>query len=320
MVISQRLVELMGGKISVDSQPGSGTTFHFTICCEVGNEVAMQPPALAGHDGKKVLVVDENGNNLRVLRTQLEQWNLSPTLAFSGAEAMEVLNGRNGFDLALIDMHMPVLNGLELSKKIRSIHPHLPIILISSLGDESKKKYPDVITSVVNKPVKQLQLAQHIREALKIERKPLQVKNGKHVLSEDFAKKFPLRIMLAEDNNINQKLAIRILNKLGYQNIEVALNGLEAVEKLKKQFFEVILMDMQMPEMDGLEATRKIRRDMKQQPVIIAVTANAMQNDRELCLEAGMNEFVTKPIKLEVLMAALEKAAEFHKFIPGSLN
>ena len=126
--------------------------------------------------------------------------------------------------------------------------------------------------------------------------------------------------MLAEDNIINQKLAIRILNKLGYQNIEVALNGLEAVEKLKKQFFEVILMDMQMPEMDGLEATRKIRRDMKQQPVIIAVTANAMQNDRELCLEAGMNEFVTKPIKLEVLMAALEKAAEFHKFIPGSLN
>jgi signal transduction histidine kinase/DNA-binding response OmpR family regulator len=315
LVISQRLVELMGGKISVESQPGSGTTFHFNIWCETGNQPAdMQLPILTGHDGKKVLVVDENGTNLNVLKTQLEQWKLSPTLAFSGDEAIEVLNGKNGFDLALIDMHMPNLNGLELSKKIKGKHPRLPIILISSMGDESKKKYPEVITSVVNKPVKQLQLAQHIREALKTERKPLQVENGQHILSEDFARKFPLRILLAEDNIINQKLAIRILNKLGYKNIDVALNGLEAIEKIRTQFFEVILMDMQMPEMDGLEATRKIRLEMAQQPVIIAVTANAMESDRELCLEAGMNEFVTKPIKLETLMAALEKAAEFYKF------
>jgi CheY-like chemotaxis protein len=206
---------------------------------------------------------------------------------------------------------------LELSKKIKGKHPRLPIILISSIGDESKKKYPEIITSVVNKPVKQLQLAQHIREALKTERKPLQVQNGQYILSEDFARKFPLRILLAEDNVINQKLAIRILNKLGYKNIDVALNGLEAIEKIRTQFYEVILMDMQMPEMDGLEATRKIRLEMAQQPVIIAVTANAMESDRELCLEAGMNEFVTKPIKLETLMAALEKAAEFYKFNPS---
>ena len=318
LVISQRLVELMGGKISVESQPGTGTTFKFNICCETGEQVAaVQLPVLTGHDGKKVLIVDENETNLRVLKTQLEQWKLSATLAFSGDEALKVLNGKNGFDLALVDMHMPNISGLEVSKSIRLKHPDLPIILISSIGDESKKTHPDIITSVVNKPVKQLQLAQHIREAFKIERKVQSVQNGHHVLSEDFAKKFPLRILLAEDNIINQKLAIRILNKLGYQQIDVALNGLEAIEKLKTQFYEVILMDMQMPEMDGLEATRKIRNEMLQQPVIIAVTANAMQSDRELCINAGMNEFVTKPIKLEALMAALEKAAEIHKFRAG---
>ena len=317
LVISQRLVELMGGKILVESEPGTGTTFHFNICCESSEQSSVgQLPLLTGHDGKKVLVIDENGTNLRVLKSQLEQWKLTATIAFSGDEALEVLNGKNGFDLALVDMHMPNTSGLEVSKNIRKRHPDLPIILISSIGDESKKTHPEVITSVVNKPVKQLQLAQQIRDALMVERKVPSVQNGHHVLSEDFAKRFPLRILLAEDNIINQKLAIRILNKLGYQHIDVALNGLEAIAKLKTQFYEVILMDMQMPEMDGLEATRKIRKEMSQQPVIIAVTANAMQSDRELCIDAGMNEFVTKPIKLDVLMAALEKAAEFHKFIP----
>ena len=317
LVISQRLVELMGGNISVESVPGAGTTFHFSICCEIGDQpLDGQPPALTGHDGKKVLIVDENGTNLRVLKEQLEQWNLATTLAFSGDEALEVLNGKNGFDLAVIDMHMPNISGLEVSKKIRGRHPDLPIILLGSIGDESKKKHPEIITSVVNKPIKQQQLAQHIRAALKVQRKAPLTQNGHHVLSEEFAKKFPLRILLAEDNIINQKLAIRILNKLGYHTIDVALNGLEAIEKLKSQFYEVILMDMQMPEMDGLEATRKIRKELSQQPVIIAVTANAMQSDRELCFEAGMNEFVTKPIKLDALMAALEKAAEIHKFIP----
>lgn len=320
LVISQRLVALMGGKISVKSEPDVGTTFQFTIHCEAAEIPADDGHyALTGNEGKKVLIVDENVTSLKVLKTQLEHWKLSSTLAVSGVEAIELSDKQNGFDLALIDMHMPHMNGLELSKHLKARFPHLPIILISSIGDESNKKHPDLITSVLNKPVKQLQLAQHIREAFNSEKKPTQpAENKTYVLSDDFAGKFPLRILLAEDNIINQKLAIRILNKLGYQKIEVAFNGLEAIEKLKTQFYEVILMDMQMPEMDGLEATRKIRKEVQQQPVIIAVTANAMQSDRELCIEAGMNDYVTKPIKLEVLMAALEKAAEFYKFIPGS--
>lgn len=317
LVISQRLVELMNGRISVESQPDVGTTFRFTIECQVSDEGKNSQVVSIGNDGKRVLLVDENMTNLNVLKEQLEQWKLSTTMALSGEQALNILDEPGFFDLALVDMQMPNMDGLELSKRIKTKLPHLPIILISPLGDESKKKYPELFSAVLSKPVKQMQLAQDIEAALKTERR--QVRNDdkpKYVLSVDFAEKFPLRILLAEDNLVNQKLAIRILNKLGYQHIEVAQNGLEAVEKLKAQFYEVILMDMQMPEMDGLEATRTIRKQASKQPVIIAMTANAMQGDRDLCLQVGMNEYLTKPIKLEALMTALEEASESFKLAP----
>jgi CheY-like chemotaxis protein len=213
------------------------------------------------------------------------------------------------------------MNGLELSEIIKAKFPHLPIILVSTIGDESKTKFPELFTAVLSKPVKQQQLAHGIHLALKVDRKQVVAveQKPKFVLSADFAEKYPLKILLAEDNLVNQKLALRILNKLGYQNIEVALNGVEAVEKLKANFFEVILMDMQMPEMDGLEATRLIRKQPGQQPIIIAMTANAMQSDKDMCLQAGMNEFLTKPIKLEALMSALEIASESYRAVTDLL-
>jgi signal transduction histidine kinase/CheY-like chemotaxis protein/ligand-binding sensor domain-containing protein len=314
LVISQRLVELMGGKITVESRPDEGTIFRFSISSQ-GIDSAM--PSLSDHsidnDGKKVLLVDENVTNLNVLQSQLERWKLVPTLAYSGQHALEILNGTKfeHFDLALVDMQMPDMDGLELSKRIRSKHPYLPIILISAVGDENKKKYPELFSSVLTKPVKLQHLSRDIQGALRIERRPSRHQEAKpqYVLSPDFAEKFPLKILLAEDNLVNQKLAVRILNKLGYEDIEVAQNGLEATEKLKARFYQVILMDMQMPEMDGLEATRVIRQQSSRQPIIIAMTANAMPGDRDLCLQVGMNEYLTKPIKLEALMSALEKAS-----------
>jgi CheY-like chemotaxis protein len=238
---------------------------------------------------------------------------VSATLASSGKEAMEILVADTGFDLVITDMYMPGMDGIQLAQHVKKHDTTLPVILLTSVGDESKKKYPDLFYSVLNKPAKQQQLFQVVKSALKAEGEGIfklaDEQKPKHVLSQDFSTKYPLTILLAEDNLVNQKLTVRVLNKLGYQKIEVAQNGEEAMEKLDNQFYEVILMDVQMPVMDGLEATRLIRLRQTRQPVIIAMTANAMVSDKEACIQAGMDEYISKPINLEQLMNALEKAS-----------
>jgi len=313
LVISQRLVELMGGSIGVDSQQGVGTTFSFTIRSRISQESIRQYVHCntVGNEGKTVLVIDDNATNLTILKNQLEQWKLVPTLAISGQQALEILSFHDQFDLVITDMQMPDMDGTQLSQRIKARHSRLPIILLSSIGDESKKKYPDLFSEVLNKPVKQQQLCRAIQSSLKpgVIKVVAPANGAKPVLSEDFAMKYPLRILIAEDNAVNQKLALRVLNKLGYQNIDLAQNGLEAIEKLANEFYEVILMDVQMPEMDGLEATRRIRAMAGKYPVIIAMTANAMQGDREECLHAGMDDYISKPIRLDEIVNVLERWA-----------
>jgi signal transduction histidine kinase/CheY-like chemotaxis protein/ligand-binding sensor domain-containing protein len=314
LVISQRLVELMGGSIMVESEQGIGTTFSFAINSEESQESIRQyiHCNTAGNEGKTVLLVDDNVTNLKILKTQLEHWKLSPTLAISGKQALEIVALYEEFDLVVTDMQMPDMDGVQLSERIKAKHPQLPIILLSSVGDENKRKHPNLFTAVLNKPVKQQQLCLTIQSALRPEDTftVAQMGNTRQVLSEEFAEKFPLRILIAEDNPVNQKLATRVLNKLGYKQIDMAHNGLEAIEKSAEQFYEVIFMDVQMPEMDGLEATRQIRtRTTGERPVIIAMTANAMQGDREECLRAGMDDYLSKPIKLEFVVSILEKWA-----------
>ncbi|HZI23431.1 MAG TPA: response regulator, partial [Chryseolinea sp.] len=203
----------------------------------------------------------------------------------------------------------------QLSQKIKSEYA-LPIILLSSIGDESKRKHSDLFSAVLNKPVKQQQLSRVVQAALRPDTNvtaPAEESASKQVLSHEFAQKYPLRILLAEDNVVNQKLTVRVLSKLGYKNVEIAQSGLEAIEKFNEQFYEVILMDVQMPEMDGLEATRLIRLKQYQQPVIISMTANAMQDDRDMCIQAGMDGYISKPINLDELVDALVKAFESYK-------
>jgi signal transduction histidine kinase/CheY-like chemotaxis protein/streptogramin lyase len=313
LVISQRLVELMGGSIGVESQPGVGTSFGFTIKGRVGQVSIRQyvNASLTGSEGKKVLVVDDNATNLTILKTQLEQWKLEPRLASSGSEALQILASEEKFDLVITDMQMPDMDGVQLTKLIKAHHASLPVILLSSIGDESKKKHPGLFSAVLNKPVKQQQFSRVLHSVLRPEGEVALVEDHQpqHLLSEDFAKKYPLKILIAEDNPVNQKLTLRVLNKLGYQEIEMAQNGLEAVEKFDEQFYDVILMDVQMPEMDGLEATRMIRSKQYHQPVIISMTANAMQGDKEECIKAGMDDYISKPVKLEILVNVLEKWA-----------
>ncbi|HTE32681.1 MAG TPA: response regulator [Chryseolinea sp.] len=317
LVISQRLIGLMNGTISVESQSKVGTIFTFTIRSLVNQESLRQYAHYntLGNEGKRVLLVDDNTTNRIILKNSLMLWKLSPTLATSGREALEILAQPEKFDLVITDMQMPDMDGLGLARAIKTSYPSLPIILLSSVGDESKNKYPGLFSSILSKPVRQQQLNLNIHQALRPETSNgiAEIQLSNRILSEDFANNHRLRILLVEDNLINQKLTTRVLNKLGYNQVEIAQNGLDAIEKFNEQFYDLILMDVQMPEMDGLEATRLIRLKQYHQPIIIAMTANVMVEDKEACRQAGMDDYISKPVKLEVLVSLLEKWAEHVK-------
>jgi CheY-like chemotaxis protein len=309
LVICEKIVGLMGGSIKVESEVGRGTTFSFTIESSL-SQVAVRNHvhfAMTGMEGKKVLVVDDNSTNRSILKTQIEQWKLVPVLANSGKEAISILSGVVDFDLVITDMQMPEMDGIELGQYIRKNYPQLPMILLSSVGDDRCKAHPALFPSVLTKPVKQALLHKHIISQLRQQgTMHIEETSTTKKLETDFSEKFPLRILIAEDNAVNMKLAERVLGKLGYKP-ETAINGHEVLKLTKQKYYDVILMDIQMPEMDGLEATKKIRQHNQDQPVIIAMTANAMQGDREICLQAGMDDYISKPIKLEDLVTMLEK-------------
>ena len=311
LVICERLIELMGGKITVSSVYGQGSTFSFTILCNISQE-DKKPCAtinMTAAAGRKVLVIDDNATNRRILQLQLENWNLKPVTLPSGKEALGLLDHKSDFDLVITDMQMPGMDGVELGNLIKQKHQHLPLILLSSVGDETKKQYHDLFSAILTKPVKQQHLSRVILSAFQMQPKPAEAPaKPESLLNENFAIAYPLKIMVAEDNQINQKLILKVLERLGYK-ATLANNGREAVEQLALCHHDVILMDMQMPEMDGLEATRHIRQQSIAQPAIVALTANAMIEDREACLQAGMDDYISKPIKIDKLMGILQQLA-----------
>jgi signal transduction histidine kinase/ligand-binding sensor domain-containing protein/CheY-like chemotaxis protein len=310
LVISQRLIELMGGQIGVESEEDQGTRFYFTLRSRIGQAPKRQcvagPPG--ENNGKAVLLIDDNETNRIILKAQLEQWQLRPTVASSGEQALELLRAGLAVDLVITDRQMPHMDGLELASHIKSLAPALPILLLSSIGDESRKKYAELFSAILTKPVRHQQLARSIRDALAAAPTLLQPTAvpapAESVYSVGFAAQYPLRILIAEDNLINVKLMERVLRKLGYDPA-IVYNGREAIESNPERF-DLILMDVQMPEMDGLDATRYIRQQPIRQPWIIALTANAMQEDEGICLEAGMNEYMAKPPKIDRLKKSLQ--------------
>jgi two-component system, sensor histidine kinase and response regulator len=315
LAISKQLIELMGGQIGFNSVPGQGSTFWFTARFEKQTAPAKAELEQTNLSNLHVLIVDDNQTNRRIMEDQLQAWGIRATCAAGAQEALEKLEDatEHRFDIVLLDMHMPGMNGIALAEVIKA-DPRLArarIIILTSLGhlmDDAQLERIGIDACLV-KPVKQARLYECLTGMRKPPRKAVESKPVS--LAVHGAPPEPLRILLAEDNVINQKVAVAQLRKLGYSP-DVAANGLEALEAIQRSPYDVILMDCQMPQMDGYESSRQIRvREQTQgsKPVyIIAMTANAMQGDREKCLAAQMNDYLSKPVKVSDLRAALERS------------
>lgn len=312
LAISRRLSELMGGTMWVESEENNGSVFHFSIYAEAAppQEQTLNPESCA-LAGKRVLLVDDHPVSLEILTRQLNHWNMKTVAVDSGRAALTLLSGPEAFDLAILDQYMPEMDGLLLASNIREMEggSKLPLVMLSSLGGTASAAKHLNFSAFLTKPVKQTQLHKVLKSIISTGA-PSQPPQVVHHVDAQMAKHFPLRILLAEDNVVNQKVALHMLGRLGYRRVDVAANGLEVLVALQRQPYDVVLMDVQMPEMDGLEATRLIRSQYisNATPYIIAMTANALAGDAEKCLAAGMNDYVSKPVQLERLVAALEKS------------
>jgi PAS domain S-box-containing protein len=320
LAISKQLVELMGGQIRLESTPGAGSNFIFTVRFKVGaaRHSATAEDAARALDGKVALIVDDNETNRRIVSTMLGRWGLRAIESDSAQAALVALDraGSAGENVSLVitDLHMPDTDGFALARAVRK-HPRfsaLPIMLLSSSVSSGDQAICDElgIAARLLKPVKQSLLLDNIMRALGgSDRSGAQVPAPAAGASGIQASiRGPLRVLLAEDNPVNQKFAVRVLEGAGH-DVTIANNGREAIEHTASGQFDIVLMDVQMPEVDGLEATRAIRarEEGRSRIPIIAMTANAMQGDREMCLEAGMDGYVPKPVKRELLFAEMER-------------
>ncbi|HEY9673169.1 MAG TPA: PAS domain S-box protein [Waterburya sp.] len=292
-----------------------GSTFYFTVIVEsvVGSlqdNPLEQVPQLGG---KRLLIVDDNATNRQILTLQAQSWGMLTQAAQSGLEALHWLDQGENFDLVILDMQMPEMDGLTLAAQIRQRLgcQQMPLVMLTSMGKQelhSQGIKPD-FAAFLSKPVKQSQLYNVVTHILSGQ--PLKV-NPSHSqrlqIDPTIAQRLPLRILVAEDNKVNQQLALRLFERMGYR-ADVAANGLEAIAALRRQPYDVVFMDVHMPQMDGLSATQRICSEWApaSRPRIIAMTANAMQGDREKCLSAGMDDYISKPIRVEELVQALNQ-------------
>jgi len=314
LAISRRLAEAMDGDLTAESSgvPGEGATFHLVVRLDAAPASAVKRHAERGVvelTGRSVLVVDDNATNRRILAAQLARWSMKTRATASSNEALAWLRGGERFDVVLLDLFMPELDGIALADAIKDSVAQPPKLVLVSSAAVKERANPS-LDAVLTKPVKPSALHDVLVTVLASAGPSDRAVRAPERPSIDpgLAARHPLRILLAEDNAVNQKLALRLLSNMGY-SAEVAGDGAKAVAAVEAGAYDVVLMDVQMPELDGLEATRQIRSRWPDRRLhIVAMTANAMAGDRDACLAAGMNDYISKPIDPAVLAEALARA------------
>jgi len=320
LAISKQLVQQMGGEIGVESAVGKGSTFWFTTCLPKQPGKPARPPRRPELHGKRVLIVDDNASSRLILHHLCAGWGIADQQAATGLEAVTLLargaaRGKS-FDVVVIDAQMPGMNGFELARAIKS-DPRLQspkVIMLTSLDrhDDPEQLREAGVDAPLTKPVKQNALCESLLTLLSDGCEPREVKAGLVVLQRaapvTHAPSRRLRILIAEDNVVNQKVALHQLQKLGYL-ADVVDNGRAALDALESSEYDLVFMDCQMPELDGYAATRELRlwERAERRTWIVAMTANSLEGDREKCLAAGMDDYVSKPVKTENLQAAIDR-------------
>lgn len=322
LAISKRIVEMMKGRMWVNSVVGEGAEFCFNIHLPVGEGVADDMLSMEQVDlaDKRVIIVDDNPTNREILLRQTKSWGMIPTTFEYPHDALEVMNKGDVFDLGIFDMNMPDMDGLHLAQEVRKtdVGKNIPLLLLSSIGRVIDRRDDDLaqaeFADILSKPIRPSALLDSLNGIFSTSVQKVSNPNRQRSSSETFdhalGEKMPLRLLVVDDNATNQKLASMVLKRLGYE-CDLASNGLEAVEAAKNHEYDVILMDIEMPEMDGIEATSAIR-DMKgnTSPFVVAMTANAMRGDRDRYLALGLDDYVSKPIRVSAITDALKAGAK----------